>query len=223
MMAGPDIVALLLPPDDREAVLGDLEEQKQPGWLRIFAVLDLVVRQQAEYWRNWRAWLVGGTVVAATFLLLGVSFQLSLDFRDLIHGGGFGTALLCEAALTIAWAGTGGFVIGALSRRTGWICPLLFIFPCFSCLTEFPGPVLSSLCLLLFVPPAIVSAIAGRRWMGAGSAPSLASSVALVCATVGLMLLWHRMPVEDWLLLLPALHLAWNALKADELGQRGRS
>jgi hypothetical protein len=215
MMTALDIVALLLPPDDREAMLGDLEEQKQPGWLRIFEVLGFAVRRQAEYWRNWRPWLVGGAVIPATLLLLGASFRLSLDFRHLLLGGSFGTALLYQAALTIAWAGTGGFVIGALSRRTGWISPLLFTIPCFSCLMEFREPSLSSLCLFLFVPPGIVGAIFGQRWMRLSLGPSLG----LTCATLGVMLLWHGMPPKSWLLLLPALYLAWASARPGQLGQ----
>jgi hypothetical protein len=217
MMTALDMVALLLPADDREAMLGDLEEQKQPGWLRLFAVLGFIIRQQVEYWRDWRPWLISGAVIPATLHLLGASFRFSLDFRDLLHGGGFGMALLYQGALMTAWAGTGGFVIGALSPRTGWISPLLFIFPCFSCLMEFPGPALSSLCLLLFVPPGIVGAIFGRRRMHMGLAPSLA----LMCATFGLMLAWHGMPQGNWPLLLPALYLAWDSLKSNE-SEQGR-
>lgn len=217
MMTALEVVALLLPSDDREAMLGDLEEQKQPGWLRLFAVLGFIIRHQVEYWRDWRPWLVGGAVIPVTFLLLGASFRLSLDFRDLLHSGGLEKPLLYQLALMTAWAGTGGFVIGALSRRTGWISPLLFIVPCFSCLIEFREPSLSSLCLMLFVPPAIVGTIFGRRWMRMGLAPSLA----LMCATFGLMLSWHGMPAANWLLLLPALYLAWDSLKPKE-SEQGR-
>lgn len=88
MMTLLDFIALLLPPDDREAVMGDLEEQKQPHVQRISAVLGFAIRRQVEYWRNWYPWVVGGAVIPATFLLLGASFRLSLDFRDLLHGAG---------------------------------------------------------------------------------------------------------------------------------------
>jgi hypothetical protein len=210
-----EIVALLLPVDDREAVMGDLEEQKQPGWLRLIAVLSFAVRQQAEYWRHWCSWVVGATVIPTTLLLLGASFRLSLEFRDLLHGGDFEQHLLYRAALMIAWPGTGGFVIGALSRRTGWISPLFFTIPCFSCLMEFREPSLSSLCLLLFIPPGVAGAIFGRRWMRLG----LATSLTLMCATLCIMLLWHDMPVLNWLLLVPSLYLTWVAARPNQLEQ----
>lgn len=113
--------------------------------------------------------------------------------------------MLYQAVLTMAWAGTGGFVIGALSRRAGWISPLLFTIPCFSCLMEFHQPALSSIGLLLFVPPGILGTVIGRRVMRLGLAPSFG----LMSATLSLMLLWRGMPSANWLLLLPALYLAW--------------
>lgn len=215
MTSALEIVALLLPADDREAVLGDLQEQKKPGWLRLFAVLGFVVRQQAEYWRDWSPWALAGALIPATLLLLGASFRLSLGFRDFLHGGGFGQPLLYQAGLMTAWAWTGGFVIGAQLRRTGWVSPLLFAIPCLSCLMEFHEPSLSSLCLLLFVPPALFGAICGRRWMGLGLAPALA----LMSATMGIMLLWHDMPTPNWLLLLPALYLTWTSARPSEVRQ----
>lgn len=201
------MLALLLPPDDREVVLGDLEEQKQPGWIRLFAVLGFVIRQQAEFWKDWYSWVVGGAVIPATLLLLGASFRLSLDLRNLFHGNGLREPLLYQAALVIAWAWTSGFVMGSLSRRTGWVSPLLFAIPCLSCLMEFREPSLYSPCLLLFLPPGMVGTILGRRWMRMDLAPS----VMLVFATTGVMLLWHGMPVLHWLLVLPAMYLAWTS------------
>lgn len=213
MTTALEIFGLLLPSDDREVILGDLEEQKQPGWIRLFVILGFAIRQQAEFWRNWHPWVVGGAVIPATLLLLGASFRLSLDFRGLFHGDSFRMSLLYQAALMVAWAWTSGFVIGSLSRRTGWVSPLLFTIPCLSCLMEFREPFLYSPCLLLFLPPGAVGTILGRRWMRMNLAPS----VVLVFATAGAMLLWHGMPVLHWLLLIPALHLAWMSGRTNQL------
>jgi hypothetical protein len=215
MTTAIEIVALLLPPDDREVVLGDLEEQKQPGWIGFIAVLGFVIRRQAEYWRNWRPWVVGGLVIPATLLLLGTSFRLSMDFRNLWHEGYFREPLPYEAALTIAWAWAGGFVIGALSRRTGWASPLLFTIPCLFCLLEFREPSLNSLCLFLFLPSGILGALLGQRWMRLPLAPSLV----LALSTISAMLLWRDMPSLNWMLLLPALYLAWTSARPNETGQ----
>jgi hypothetical protein len=215
MTTALEILVLLLPPDDREVVLGDLEEQETPGWIRVFAVLSFVIRQQAEFWRNWRTWVVGGAVIPVTLLLLGVSFRLSLDFRSLFHGASLREPLLYQAGLLIAWAWAIGFVIGSLLRRTGWVSPLLFAIPCLSCLMEFREPSLYSPCLLLFLPPAIVGAVLGRRRLRMDLVPS----VLLAFATTGLMLLWHGMPLLHWLLVLPALYLAWTSGEPNQFRQ----
>jgi hypothetical protein len=216
MTAALEIVALLLPRDDREVVLGDLEEQKLPNWFRLFAVLGFIARQQAEYWRDWRAWTVGGAVIPATLLLLGASFRLSMDSRTLWHGGHVGGSLLYQAVLTIVWAWACGFVLGSLSWRTGWISPLLCVIPCLCCLLEFREPSLSSVCLFLFIPPGLTGAILGRHWSRLGLAPS----VVLVLATASIMLLWHDMPASNWLLLLPALYIALTSGKRGQLSEK---
>lgn len=207
MTSAIEIMARLLHPDDREVVLGDLAEQKQSGWSGFWAVLGFVIRQQAEYWRSWHSWIVGGAVIPATLLLLGASFRFSLDIRDLWQGGDLRAPLIYQTALLIIWAWTSGFAIGTLSRRTGWMSPLLFTIPCFSCLTSFREPSLSCLCLLLFLPPALIGAILGRRWMRM----DFAQAVMVALAATGAMLLWPGMPVLYWLLLLPAGYLTWTS------------
>ena len=212
MTTAIELVALLLDPDDREVVLGDLEEQKQPSWISFIAVLGFAIRQQTEYWRNWRPWVAGGMVFPATLLLLGASFRLSMDSRSLLHGGDFQESLAYQAALTVAWAWTSGFVIGSLSRRTSWVSLLVCMIPCLFCLMSFHEPSLWSVCLLLFLPPAIVGAMLGQRWMRMDLVPS----AVLALATTGIMLLWDGMPVLNWLLSLPAWYLAWTSMGPNE-------
>jgi hypothetical protein len=219
MTAALEIVALLLPRDDREVVLGDLEEQKQPNWFRLFAILGFVARQQAEYWRDWRAWMVGGAVIPATLLLLGASFRLSMDFRTLWQAGYVGDSLFYQAALTIVWAWTSGFLLGSLSWRTGWVSALLCVIPCLRCLLEFREPSLSSFCLFLFIPPGLMGAVLGRHWRRLGLAPA----VVLALTTASIMLLWHGMPASNWLLFLPALYLALTSGKRGQLSEKAFS
>jgi len=214
-MTAAEIVALLLEPDDREAVLGDLEEQGQPGWLRFFAVLDFAVRRQAEYWRNWRPWIAGSAALPISLLLLGASFHLSMDSRNLLHGRALQASLAYEAALTIAWAWASGFAISALSPYTRGASLLLCMAPCFFCLLRFHEPSLGSPSLLLFLPPAILGAIAGRRRMRIRFAPA----VALALGTTICMLLWRSMPASCWLLSLPAWYLVWRSGRPDEMSR----
>jgi len=212
-MTAAEIVALLLEPDDREAVLGDLEEQGQPGWLRFFAVLDFAVRRQGEHWLNWRPWIAGSAALPISFLLLGASFRLSMDSRTLLLGGAWQGSLAYEAALTIAWAWASGCAISLLSPYTRGASLLLCMAPCFFCLLRFHEPSLGSPSLLLFLPPAILGAIAGPRWMRIGFTPA----VALALGTTICMLLWRSMPVLYWLLSLPAWYLVWRSGRPSEM------
>lgn len=204
-----ETLALLLPADDREAVLGDLEELGRPAWSCAVAILGFAIRQQAECWRGWRAWAVGGLVIPATLLLLGASFRLAMESRGLWHNGHIGASLFYQMALIIAWAWAAGFALGSLSRRTGWISPLLFAGPCLTCLLEFHQPSLSSVSLFLFIPPGLLGIVPGRR----SGRMDFATAMILAAATAGIMLLWRGMPVSNWLLLLPALYLLWTSAK----------
>lgn len=212
-MRAAEIVARLLEPDDCEAVLGDLEEQGRPDWLRVLAVLDFVVRRQADHWRNWRPWVAGGAALPASLLLLGASFRLSLESHSLLQGGSVQLSLAYQAALTIAWAWASGFVISTLSPQTRVASLSACVAPCFSCLVRFDEPSLASPSLLLFLPPAIWGAIAGRRRIRIGFAPA----VVLALGTTACMALWRGMPPSCWPLALPAWYLVWQSGRPDEL------
>jgi hypothetical protein len=215
-MAGPaEVVALLLDREDRETALGDLEEQGLNSWAALIVVLDFVIRQHAEYWRDWRPWLAGTLVIPVTLLLLGASFQLSLDSRNLWHGGNIQVPLACETLLTVIWAWTSGFAVGSLAKRTSWISLILSTLPCIFCVLRFREPSLESACLLLFFPPAILGAAFGRRRIRLTSVPALA----LAIVTTGTMLLWHDFPPLHWLLSLPAWHLVLASEKFRVPGQ----
>lgn len=206
-MRATEIIALLLEPQDREVALGDLAEQKQTGLSGFFAIADFVVRQQWDYWRDWRPWLAASAVAPATLLLLGASFQLSMDARGVWQGGAVPAALPWEALSTIAWAWASGFALGSLARRASWIVLLICAVPCLSCLREFHEPSLRSACLFLFLPPALWGAACGQRWLRM----DFLAAVMLALATAGMMLLWHGMPVSKWLLLLVNLYLVLAA------------
>ncbi len=52
-----DHISLLLEPDERKAVRGDLTESGESGWQAFAALTGLVARRQAEFWRDWRPWM----------------------------------------------------------------------------------------------------------------------------------------------------------------------
>ena len=81
-----EMATIFLTPKHRDAVLGDLAETVANGWSTLGSVLGLVVRQQMEFWRAWQPWVASSMAFAGSFLLLSVSFGLSVDSRHLLRG-----------------------------------------------------------------------------------------------------------------------------------------
>jgi len=168
-----EAAACLLEEREREAVLGDLAEVQGSGWRGLIDVLGLAIRRQAEPWKSWRPWVAGfGLAWPGSFFLMGVSLSVSHGVRGLVdtalHPGMPITSqsvslLLIHLLLLIAWAWTGGFVLGRISRRTLWASILLCSLPCTYCMAEFPEGVLQSFCLLLFLLPAFWGVRLGMR------------------------------------------------------------
>jgi hypothetical protein len=217
-----DLAARLLERDEREAVLGDLVEARESAWEGFFGVLGLVVRRQALLWKSWRPWLAGfGVALPNSFLLMGASLSVSWSYQRLLCpnllreasltlGSGL-MVLLYQAVLLTGWAWTGGFVVGAASRRTLWVSTLLCYSPCLFCLSRFRVESLSRFCLLLFLLPAIWGVRRGLR----SSRMELGSALVLALVITVLMIpAWsggHGWGVPrlslNWALSLPAWYL----------------
>ncbi len=218
-----EIVARLLAPDEREAILGDLTEAGASAWQGILEILGLVVRREAALWYDWRPWLAAfGVALPGALLLLGVSFWVSCTYQRLTSATvcavcsanaqeGF-LLLLCQVLLLIAWSWTGGFVVGAVSRRTLWVSAALALCPCISCLVRFREASLSRLCVLLFIPPAILGIRRGLRrvQIKPGRAFAIAAMVTALtlCAWMN-NALW----ILNWALIGPAWYIAWSGGK----------
>jgi len=190
-----DLAARLLERDEREAVLGDLVEARESAWEGLFGVLGLVVRRQALLWKSWRPWLAGfGVALPNSFLLMGASLSVSWSYQRLLCpnllreasltlGSGL-MVLFYQAVLLTGWAWTGGFVVGAASRRTLWASTLLCYSPCLFCLSRFRVESLSRFCLLLFLLPAIWGVRRGLR----SSRMKLGSALVLALVITALMI-----------------------------------
>jgi len=161
-----EVAARLLERDEREAVLGDLQETGEGAWRGLLDVLGLVVRRQLLPWKNWQPWLAAfGLALPCSLLLMGISVSVSSIYQRLadnsilvesphaIHEGFF--QLFSRGLLLIASSWAGGFVMGSISRRTLWVSIVSSCFPCLFCLVRFREPSLSRLCLFLFLLPAI--------------------------------------------------------------------
>jgi hypothetical protein len=103
-----EIVAGLLQPDEREAVLGDLAESGAGASERLLSVLGFVARQQLESWWSWQPWAAGSVALPGSLLLLGVSFALSKDSLSLLRRGPMRGTVVFEALLLLAWRGRAG-------------------------------------------------------------------------------------------------------------------
>lgn len=218
-----DFVSQLLEPCEREAVKGDLIEGGESGWGASLGVLGLVIRRQAEAWKNWRPWLAAfGLALPGSFLLMGYSVSVSHGYQEWIgpsvtRATGLTVApgltlLACNVVLLTGWAWTGGFVLGSLSRRTLWVSATLSFAPCLFCLERFRVESLSRLCLLLFLPPAIWGVLRGLRIVRIKLSSAMVLAVGLTLFTVPAWCgkgAW----IPNWALSWPAWYLVATAQK----------
>jgi hypothetical protein len=209
-------VSHLLEPNEREVVLGDLEEGGESARQSIFAILGLVVRREAALWMNWRPWLAAfGLALPFSFLLMGFSLSVSRAYQQYagVHVGPGFALLLCNVLLLAGWAWTGGFVVGAISRRTLWVSAALSFAPCLFCLERFRVESLSRLCLLLFLPAALWGARRGLQLVYIKRSSAIALAVGVTALTIPLWSssgLW----LPNWALSWPAWYLVATARKA---------
>jgi hypothetical protein len=223
------VAALLLEPDEREAVLGDLTEAGETAWRSLLEILGLVARRQLTPWYSWRPWLAAfGVTLPGSLLLMGVSVSVSCTFQRLTGAAVFGVCaptgqeglplLLCHILLLLTWAWSGGFVVGSISRQTLWVSVAVCLTPCLYCLSKFHVSSVPALCLLLFLPPAILGARHGLRMIR--MRPPLAAALAAV-ATALMLCAWgnNALWILNWALIFPAWYIAIAAW-SPEHGQR---
>ncbi|MGC2402327.1 MAG: hypothetical protein WA510_21210 [Acidobacteriaceae bacterium] len=211
-------------PEEREAVQGDLLEAGDTPWESLCGVVGLVVRREAALWTHWRPWLAAfGLALPSSFLLMGFSLTVSRAYQQLvsapIHNAtgltlGPGWALfLCNVLLLAGWSWTGGFVVGAVSRRTMWVSAVLCFAPCAFCLERFRLESLSRMCLLLFIPAALWGARRGWQIARINRASALALALGVTALTVPLWTTGGAW-IPNWALSWPAWYLVATARRA---------
>jgi hypothetical protein len=221
-----ELSSKLLGHEEREVVLGDLQETNENVWRAMLDVFGLVFRRQAGLWRDPRPWLAGFVVaLPSSYLLMVASFSVSCTYQRLVNHkvyvGHWPTGhegfplLLCHIFLLIAWSWTAGYVVGSVSRRTLWASAVLSALPSLSFLCmSVSGPY-----IFLFLPPAILGIRGG--WQGSRISFRTASALALTM-TVLMISAWSNQAlwVRNWALLYPAWYLAAAAWRS---GQKGRT
>jgi hypothetical protein len=216
------IAARLLANDEREAVLGDLEEASESAGRGFMDVSGLVLRRQWELWRSWRPWVAGlGLALPGSLALMGISVSLSWSCLRLLGPRTLAGAapahygflpILCQVLLLAACSWSGGVVMGSISRRTLWVSALLCCSPCLFCLARFRIESLSRFSLLLFVLPAMLGVRHGWRTLRIGLRPAIALAAVV---TLCMSLRWRSgsLWVLDWALIWPAWYLVATALR----------
>lgn len=183
-----EVAARLLERDEREAVLGDLLEAHESGWQGLLAVLGLAMRRQTFLWKSWRPWLAAfGLALPSSLLLMGISVSVSANFQQFTRPkspDGALTALMCQVFLLIAWAWTGGFVVGSVSRGTLWASIAAGCAPCLFCLARFRIESLSRLSLLLFLLPAVLGVRQGVRLMRVKRGTAIIAAAAITMSMI---------------------------------------
>ena len=144
-----DRLAAALEPAEREAVCGDLAESGAAGWPAARDLLGLVIRRQAQSWKDWRPWValvflvapIGYLLGFGTFALAGnveLNIWLIQNYADMdraiLHNSGYelSRSLPLLAYLTlyaVARSWIAGYVLADLSRRAlGVTASLLWVW-----------------------------------------------------------------------------------------------
>ncbi len=225
-----ECVAQVLPPGEREPVLGDMLEAGESAWQALRGVVGFVVRRQTELWKSWRPWVAAfGVALPSSSLLMGMSLTVAFSYMRLLCPEMLAQAslnkpsavavLLWQALLLIGWSWTGGFVVGSVSKRTLWASTALCYLPCVFCLSRFSIGSMSRFCLLLFLLPGIWGVHRGFRISKIKFSSALLIALAitlLILPTWSSSWLQARVPQNAtlaWALSIPAWYLVLVAWK----------
>lgn len=218
-----DLVSRMLEREERETVLGDLQEARQGTWRSLQDVFGLIFRRQASLWKGPRPWLAGFAVaLPCSYLLTHVSISVTCTYERLVnhrvyacwHTGHEGfPLLLCHILLLTAWSWAGGYIVGSVSRQTLWLSAALSVIPSYFCMCWDGQMFPSKLCFFLFVFPAIFGVHRGLR--NATISFRTASLLALT-VTVLMISAWSNQAlwILNWALVLPAWYLAATAWRS---------
>jgi hypothetical protein len=141
-----NLVLLLVEPDEREIVRGDLQEAGASGAYALREIIGLAGRRQVIAWMTWRPWVALATLILPFGMLLSVvarswaygsaiyawlyvdnwtwAYLESAGSRAELLGRG-SQALLAFSAVAV-WSWACGFVVASIARRAAWTSGVVF-------------------------------------------------------------------------------------------------
>jgi hypothetical protein len=236
-----DFLCRPLIPDEREAVLGDLNEHGATNWNIVYELLTLLLHRQSLHWRVWRPWLVLICVVAPTGLFLSevdhsVSSFIVMQvwtrshsgawFQILLSGRQMALAVFCTSAAVAVNCWLSGFAASRLSRPTVWVSGSALFILWFSHSKVLPldsavGWYTLTVQMILFVLPCV-----GGLLIGLKAGPFQFRTAAALFAVVGILTVlttwtngWFGSALQSWsagtILAEPLWSRAWPLLAAN--------
>lgn len=225
-------VAVLLPPSDREAILGDLAESSAPPISSLLAILSFALRRQFLCWLSWRPWFAAiALAYTATWLLMSNSVDVATDATKWYWGpaswhyvhyrlADFTLALL--RLFAAAWSA--GFAAARISRSTLWGSVLVLFVPSVHCFKLFHVEAhfdhhiipLSPFALFLYLPMMLFGIYAGLHDLRPRSWLMLLFIIPYCVQLIPMMKIQNGPDFVLWILMLlwPCWYLVWLTLAA---------
>lgn len=118
-----ETICRALPPDDRQAVLGDLAERGETGLGAVVDAAGLVARRQFRMWKSWRPWVASLGLLPVLLMFASVPPSIvhiirRYPWRNVPQSHQAIVSMLCALALlAVIFSWTVGFVASSLTRH----------------------------------------------------------------------------------------------------------
>ncbi|QNI37849.1 hypothetical protein [Edaphobacter albus] len=151
----------LLPPSDREVVLGDLCECEATKTEIFLNLSELVLLRTLQPYADWRVWACLGLIPFLAMLHMGIGIALATQFRHWHMSNYGGTSpFLAEvfrlSLLLLTTSVTSSMSAVLMARRTPIVLLFAALLPTMLCFYQYHQAVgASSFCILFFLLPAI--------------------------------------------------------------------
>lgn len=151
--------AALLEPDERQSVLGDIQERGASA-RDVLDLLGLILLRQLQSFRSWKTWALGVALyVPVTFAISMAVFLPRASLTPFLRNPSMFAAYFLGATI-LAW--TCGYAVGSLGKRRAAI--LLLVIP--SAVFVLGGATLPRRMPILIAATFLVATIGAISWFG---------------------------------------------------------